>query len=164
MKNWEERSVIAANLLNPAFCGEVLRRTVVSYNDNEDNELFPFSLVFLILPIVLHKKTRENMPIRSSTYFHSWVEEHEFLFIDFSERVIQLNPFTKESFLFLLQHEAAHITDNGKIEIKSYRKKIPKGENSGEIIEIFQKAERLGKWLRLTGNEQTIYMFLKIKP
>lgn len=164
MKNWEERSIITANLLNPAFCGEVIRRTISSYNDNEDNELFPFSLVFLILPIVLHKKTRENMPMRSSTYFHSWVEEHEFLFIDFAERANQLNPFTKESLLFLLQHEAVNIANDGKITINPYRKKTPKGENLDEIMEIYHKTELLGKWLRLTGNEQTIYMFLKIRP
>ena len=164
MKNWEERSVITANLLNPAFCGEVIRRTITSYNDNEDNEVFPFSLLFLILPIVLHKKTREHMPMRSSTYFHSWVEENEFLFIDFAERVRELNPFSKESMLFMLQHEAADITEEGKITIRPYRRKVLKGENLDEITEIYKKAELLGKWFRLTGNEQTIYMFLKIRP
>ncbi|SBV91097.1 conserved hypothetical protein [uncultured Dysgonomonas sp.] len=164
MKNWEERSVITANLLNPAFCGEVIRRTIASYNNNEDNEVFPFSLLFLILPIVLHKKTREHMPMRSSTYFHSWVEENEFLFIDFAERVRELNPFSKESMSFMLQHGAAEITEDGKITIRPYRKKTPRGENIDEIIEIYRKAELLGKWFRLTGNEQTIYMFLKIRP
>lgn len=164
MKNWEERSVITANLLNPAFCGEVIRRTIASYNSNEDNEVFPFSLLFLILPIVLHKKTREHMPMRSSTYFHSWVDENEFLFIDFAERVKELNQFSKESMLFLLQQTAAEITEEGKIIIKPYRKKKPKGANINEIVEIFRKAELLGRWFRLTGNEQTIYMFLKIRP
>lgn len=164
MKNWEERSVITANLLNPAFCGEVIRRTIISYNDNENNEMFPFSLSFLILPIVLHKKTREHMPMRSSTYFHSWVEENEFLFIDFVQRVRELNPFSKECMLFLLQHKAAEITEEGKITIKPYRKRTPRGENINEIVEIYRKAELLGKWFRLTGNEQTIYMFLKIRP
>jgi hypothetical protein len=164
MKHWEERNIITANLLNPAFCGEVIRRTVASYNDNEEDAKFPFSLLFLILPIVLHKNTRENMPVRSSTYFHSWVEENEFLFIDFAERVRQLNPFTRESLMFLLKYNAANITNDGLIEINPYRKKTPKGENLGEVIEIYRKAELLGKWLRLTGNEQTIYMFLKIRP
>jgi hypothetical protein len=164
MKNWEERSVITANLLNPAFCSEIIRRTIVSYNKNEEDEKFPFSLLFLILPIVLHKKTREHMPMRSSTYFHSWVEENEFLFIDFAERAKQLNPFTKESLMFLLQHNAANITNDGQIEVNPYRKKTPRGENLDEVIGIYRKAELLGKWLRLTGNEQTIYMFLKIRP
>lgn len=51
MENWEDRSKIVANLLNPAFCGEILRRAIASYNDNEENMLFPFSLLYLILPI-----------------------------------------------------------------------------------------------------------------
>ena len=50
MENWEDRSKIVANLLNPAFCGEILRRAIVSYNENEENMLFPFSLLYLILP------------------------------------------------------------------------------------------------------------------
>jgi hypothetical protein len=64
----------------------------------------------------------------------------------------------------MLQHGAAEITEDGKITIRPYRKKTPRGENIDEIIEIYRKAELLGKWFRLTGNEQTIYMFLKIRP
>ncbi len=71
LRTWENRSVISANLLNPAFCGEVIRRTIWGYNSNSENEKIPFSLLSLILPIVLHKDTREKMPLRSSTYFHS---------------------------------------------------------------------------------------------
>ena len=164
MENWEDRSKIVANLLNPAFCGEILRRAIVSYNENEENMLFPFSLLYLILPIILHKKTRDNMPQRSSTYFHHWVNENEYLFIDFAGRVKELLPYTKESLMFLLLHNAVEISDNGEIQVNKLSKKLPVGENVEEIRTIYKKAELLGKWLRLTGNEQTIYMFLKIRP
>ncbi len=164
MEKWEDRSQIAANLLNPAFCGEIIRRTIVAYNNNEENAKFPFSLLYLILPILLHKKTRENMPQRSSTYFHYWVDENEFLFIDFAYRVKELIPYTKESLIFLLSHNAAKIDDNGKIEITQYTRRKPTGEHSDEVRSIYKKADLLGKWFRLTGNEQTIYMFLKIRP
>lgn len=43
MEKWEDRSQIAANLLNPAFCGEIIRRTIAAYNNNEENAKFPFS-------------------------------------------------------------------------------------------------------------------------
>ena len=66
--------------------------------------------------------------------------------------------------MFLLSHRCASITDDGKIEIQNYRKRNLRGENTDEVQSIFKKAELLGKWLRLTGNEQTIYMFLKIRP
>lgn len=163
--NWEERSVISANLLNPAFCGEVLRRTIWSFNQNEKDEYMPFSLAFLILPIVLHKDTREKMPIRSSTYFHSWVDSNEQLFIDFANRVKLLTPYTRESIIFLLKHNAISINDNGGFEVLGpYRKRNVRGDSIEEVNSILKKAELLGKWLRLTGNPQTIYMFLKIKP
>jgi len=164
LKNWEDRSIITANLLNPAFCGEILRRTIENYNNNKLKVEFPFSLACLILPIVLHKKTRDFMPLRSSTYFHSWVEQNEHLFIDFPLRVRQILPFTRESLMFLLKHKAIIINETGHIEVNPYRKINPKGEDIEEVIEIFHKAELLGKWLSLTGNAQTIFMFLKIRP
>lgn len=104
------------------------------------------------------------MPQRSSTYFHHWVDENEHLFIDFAERVKELLPYTKESIMFLLLHNAVKISDNGEIEVNKFSKKLPVGESNEEIRTIYKKAELLGKWLRLTGNEQTIYMFLKIRP
>ncbi len=164
IKNWQERSLITANLLNPAFCGEVIRRTIVSYNDNEKGAKFPFVLSFLVLPILLHKRTRQDMPIRSSTYFHTWVEENEHLFLGFADRVKQMLPFTKESISFLMIHKAINVDDNGLFEVLHYRKATPKGESTFEIKEIYKKADLLGKWLRLTGNTQTIFMFLKIRP
>jgi len=164
IKNWQERSLITANLLNPAFCGEVIRRTIVSYNDNEKDAKIPFILAFLILPIVLHKRTRQKMPLRSSTYFHAWVEENEHLFLGFADRAKQMLPYTREAISFLMVHEALSIDDNGLMEVSAYKKATPKGEIATEINEIYKKAELLGKWLRLTGNTQTIFMFLKIRP
>jgi len=165
LETWQNRSVITANLLNPAFCGEILRRSISSYNGNDENELMPFSLLSLVLPIVLHKATREKMPLRTSTYFHSWVDSNEHLFINFGSRVKQLLPYTKESIMFLLKHEAISLNEDGKVELSlSYRKKNPRGVNVDEIKQILKKAELIGKWLRLTGNPQTIFMFLKIQP
>lgn len=163
-KTWDKRSIITANLLNPAFCGEVIRRTIARFNDNEKDMNFPFILSFLILPIVLHKRTRAKMPMRSSTYFHSWVEENEYLFIDYAERARQMMPYGREAISFLILQKAIFIEDDGTISIYKYKKITPKGENSEEINEIYKKAELLGKWLRLTGNPQTIFMFLKIRP
>ena len=38
IKEWEDRTAIVANLLNPAFCGEILRRFIKAYNDKSDNQ------------------------------------------------------------------------------------------------------------------------------
>lgn len=165
LETWQNRSVITANLLNPAFCGEVLRRSIWAYNENDEDELMPYSLLSIILPIILHKPTRDKMPLRSSTYFHSWVDCNENLFINFGSRVKQLLPYTKESIMFLQKHEAIFLNDEGRVEIGvPFRRKNPRGDNIDEVKQILKKAELIGKWLRLTGNPQTIYMFLKIQP
>ena len=81
--NWDDRNPIVANLFNPAFCGQIIRIVVQSYNQNS-NKKFPFALVFIILPILLHKETRERMPKSIRTYFLVWIEENGYLFINFS--------------------------------------------------------------------------------
>ena len=162
-QKWEERSIIVANLLNPAFCGEVIRRAILSYNSINEDSKFPFSLSYLILPFVLHKKTREHMPRSVATYFHSWAEEKEFLLIDFASRTRQLLPYTKEALMFLSYHNAVEIEANG-ISVTNARKKSIKDEHAQEVNDIYKKAEFLGKWMKQTGNAQTIYMFLKIQP
>jgi hypothetical protein len=163
IQKWEERSLITANLLNPAFCGEVIRRTILSYNTTNEISKFPFSLSFIVLPLVLHKKTRGHMPRSTATYFHSWIEEHEFLLIDFSSRTEQLLPYTKEALLFLYHYRAIEIGAN-EITVTNNKKKSINDEHAQEVNDIYKKAEFLGKWMKQTGNEQTIYMFLKIQP
>lgn len=160
---WEDRSVVTANLLNPAFCGEVIRRAGLSYNAAGEQSLFPFSLAFLVLPIVLHKRTREALPKSTATYFHSWVELNEHLFIDFAERTRELLPYSREALLFLSHHKAIYIEGNG-IAVTHYKKTTSRDEHGQEVNEIFKRAEFLGRWFKQTGNEQTIYMFLKIQP
>ncbi|WP_442969853.1 three component ABC system middle component [Roseburia sp. AM23-20] len=45
-----------AFLLNPAFCGRILYSTIRTYNE-KTNRAFPFPLIYLVLPLVLHKET-----------------------------------------------------------------------------------------------------------
>lgn len=55
MKAWNERTHEIAYLLNPAFCGRILYSSIKAYNE-KTRKSFPFPLIYLILPLVLHKK------------------------------------------------------------------------------------------------------------
>lgn len=48
MEKWEDRSQIAANLLNPAFCGEIIRRTIAAYNNIRECKVSIFFALFNI--------------------------------------------------------------------------------------------------------------------
>ena len=58
MKRWDQRPFEIRNLFNPAFCGLILFRALHGYEE-EDSRGMPFSLSLLVLPLCLHKESRE---------------------------------------------------------------------------------------------------------
>jgi len=160
---WKERNAIVANLFNPAFCGEIIRVVVSNYNKQSENK-FPFAFLFIILPILLHKATRDKMPRSVKTYFFVWVEDNDSLFFDFSQRTRSMVKYTKEAILFLLAYKRIELTEHG--ELISFDEKIKKLNNDDylEYNEIIKKAEMLGKWLAATSDVNSIYSFFRIIP
>jgi hypothetical protein len=57
MQPWPSRVVEEANLFNPAFCATLIAK-MVDENQKKTRRALPFSLVFLVLPVVLHRGTR----------------------------------------------------------------------------------------------------------
>lgn len=161
--NWKERPTIVANLLNPAFCGEIIRIAIKSYTD-EHNQPMPFPLLFLILPLVLQKQTREKLPATTSKKIYEWLEENTVIKIHLSKKVKNLVPYTREAILFLIYHEAIKINDNGKLEYIKYRKKSINYIQDEEIQNIYKKSQMIGKWFTRIGDTKTIYASIGIKP
>ena len=160
---WEERNPIVANLFNPAFCGEIIRIVINNYNKHT-NRKFPFAFSYIILPILLHKETRDKMPRTIRTYFFVWVEENDSLFFDFSKRTKSMVKYTKEALLFLLAYKKIEITELGEIISTKERARQIKKDDYEEYNEIIKKAEMLGKWLATTSDVKSIYSFFRITP
>ncbi len=163
MQIWEERPITTANLLNPAFCSEIIRRCAKSHFD-EIQKPFPYVLIFILLPIVLHKATREALPRTTKKSLHGWLEENPSVKIHFATRCQQMIPFTKEAFVFLLQCKAIKLDEKGNIIVSSFRKKSMNYIEEEEINDCFNKSELIGKWFAKSGNPQTIYSFWGVKP
>lgn len=160
---WEKRPVEIANLLNPAFCGEVLRRCIAKYQA-ESARPFPHALLFLVLPIVLHRKTRESMPINTRKQMHAWIMENQEIKIGFAERAKNLIQITREAVAFLLQIGSLRINKQGFLIIPTYRPRNISGQNAGEIHDCYKKAEMVGQWFARTGSPATIYIVWGVKP
>ncbi|PPB08836.1 three component ABC system middle component [Brevibacillus laterosporus] len=163
MKSWYERPQEIAYLLNPAFCGEVIRRSTTKYYENTDVP-FQYPLLFLILPIVLHRATRDKFPSSSRKQMHVWLQENQSVRIGFASRAKELVPITKESVIFLMQLDALEINNNGNVQVPKYRKVKLDGHTDGEIAEIMNRAEMIGKWFSRAGTVSTIYTMWGVKP
>lgn len=162
MKNWNMRTQEVAFLLNPAFCGRILYTTIKTYKDRI-NRSFPFPLIYLVLPLVLHNGTRIN--INSKTKLQLWIQKYPQLLIDFPQRARELVPITNEAIEFLFQTGKVLLTSNGELEISPVSKTLSKTKFiDAEISECINKSEHIAKWFATAGKVETIYIELGVRP
>lgn len=161
MKSWFERSPEVSYLLNPAFCARILYGTIVSYK-KECKRDFPFVLLYLVLPIVLHKETRQK--INTVTHMQVWLQRNQELLIGYAKRARSLVPIASESIEFLLQNGTAAVTgDNVTINCPLKPSKL-KNISDEEMLECFHKAEAVGKWFARNGAAENIYQSWGVRP
>jgi hypothetical protein len=159
MKSWHARPTEVANLLNPAFCGYLLMEYVKQY-EVETGTGVPYELMFLLLPVVLHKPTRECLPSSTRTHFPVWLQRHPEIRIDFANRVKDLIEITKESIFFLMKQ--------GFLEVKEGRfcftkKRYRRFVIDDEIKELKDKSKFVARWY--SGfNSTTIFILWGICP
>lgn len=165
MKQWTQRPVEEANLLNPAFCSALIASSDVGYM-SIDNAGIPYPLVFLMLPVVLHKSTRDLLPRTKRTSLATWIQRNTEVRILFAERVIALKPYTREAILFGMLHHWLTLGDGGKLQtnlddiyIDLITKKL-----KNEAKECVNKARFVGRWFASAGSAQTVMALWGIIP
>ncbi|MDU2065924.1 MAG: three component ABC system middle component [Sporomusaceae bacterium] len=161
MTKWEERPIEVANLLNPAFCSVLLYQAIKGYRQEAKTNM-PYPLLFLILPIVLHKSTRESLPRSIATKFHAWLEQNQNQKISFAARTRQMVFYTKEALTFGMKQGIINIDNNGLIVSKNISKL--KTTKTSEVYQCSQRALFLGRWFSKAGDITTIFMMWGICP
>lgn len=163
MNTWENRVPEIAYLLNPAFCAVILYNAVFEYQQKRERE-FPITLIYLVLPILLHKPTRDRVNSRSNMV--KWIQTHQDVLIGFPKRVTSLIPFTNEALEFLLHQKILDIPE-GTAGGLVLNKELPKSKMKGavdEVKECYNKARHVGKWFAVMGAEENIYAAWGVRP
>jgi len=162
LKSWENRAIEIAYLLNPAFCGRVIYHAIKTYSEQTSRPL-PFSLVYLILPLVLHRKTRER--INSVTQMQIWIQRNPDALIGFAERTKNLVKITNEAVEFLMQSKIVTLTNNAELELIRL---LPSSSTSKfvntEIKECINKSSHVARWFAKGGTVETIYSSWGVRP
>lgn len=162
MKKWAERPAEVAYLLNPPFCSRLLYGTIRMYND-EAQRGFPFPMVYLVLPLLLHKATRQS--ISSRTQFLIWKQRNEHLLIHFAERAKQLVQITNEAVEFLLQIGYISVNQYGELAATPTKRALHKTKfTDDEVKDCINKSEHIAKWFARAGKVETIYITLGVRP
>jgi hypothetical protein len=158
---WKERPVEIANLLNPAF-GAILLRDAVKDYAKEDGGMH-IGLVHLLLPVVLHKSTRNHLPSTTRTKLHVWIQKYPEVRVGFTKRARQLVPYTKEALLFALQREILGVEKKTIIDTKARLKTLPGPEEAEHNI-CRKRAAFLGRWYARSGTPSLIFQAWGVRP
>lgn len=160
LPNWEKRPNTVAFLLNPAFCGEVLKRCITEYQ-KINNSGISFQLIFLILPFILNQSIRDILPTTSRKNFISWLEENQIIKKDLPQSIKAMVPYTKEGIMFLMMYGIIEVDENGMFKITKRNKSL---NDDTEVVDCYKKAAIMGKLLAKAGSSQFIFTNIGIKP
>jgi hypothetical protein len=162
MKRWDQRPVEIRNLFNPAFCGIVLFRSLVGFEEEDFNGM-PFSLALLILPLCLQKDSREMLHQASRSYLLRTIESNPQILVGFGQRTSDLIPFAFEALGLLLQLDCITISDSGKL--KSVADRVRKSvQGTSETIACQRVARYVGREFARISDRVTIYTSFGIRP
>jgi ABC-3C biological conflict system middle component len=159
---WTRRPSEEASNFNPAFCGEIIYRTAAEYFRARE---LPFSLAltFLVLPIILHKPTRDQLPKKANAMFVAWAAEHRPVLAGLPDRATRLLPVTREALLFLLQNGVTRIQRGGVVAgEKPIRLSAAPTSVTDETRETRRSAGLLGRWFANQGQPASIMQALGV--
>lgn len=161
---WAERSHEERALLNPALCAGLLWHAARSCV--RDGDGLSFEEGFLVLPLVLHRTTREALPRGTRTSLAVWLDANPLARGRIATRARLLVPFTKEAMTFGGVHGLLQM-EGGRLEaVDAWRIHVNRAlrASSDEVRECARRAEFIGKWLAATGNASTVMALLGVRP
>lgn len=162
MKTWHLRPPEIRTLFNPAFCGLILAQGIKGYNQ-ETKSPIPYSLTLLILPISLHKRTRDSILENKQSYLTKIIEMHPEIRVNLANRAKGLFPYAMEGFAYLMNSGFIQIDDSGGIVlIKGTLGNSYKG--SRDTQDCQHAAFLIGKKFGKVKDKVTVYTTLGIKP
>src|SRR5262245_1567850 len=149
---WSDRPSEEARNLNPAFCGELIFRTVSDYFRLR-KQPFSFALSFVVLPLVLHQATRAQLPGNASTAFAGWIADRNPILAEFPDRAQRLVPVTREALLFLIQHKVLAFKTGGLTpSTRSIGRLARPSQVTDDVSEARSAAALLGRWFANQGS------------
>jgi hypothetical protein len=161
---WSVRPPEEAHNFNPAFCGELIFRAVAEAHRAQALP-FSFALSFLILPLTLHKPTRDVLPGRASVAFAGWIAEKNSLLADLPDRINRLRPITREAILFSIQHNLLGIQDGGLIPGSCpFRLTTRPAQTTEDANDARSAAGLLGRWFANQSSASSFMQGMGVAP
>jgi hypothetical protein len=152
---WTARPRIEATLLNPALLAVLLAGAARDYDEEAG---MPWPLAFLVIPVVLHRPTRNALPRDTRTHLSTWLRREPLLRAGFPERAAAMVPRTREGLRFGLR--AGILTVDGANVVGN----LTDEPALGELRQLVRAARLLGRWLAKSDQPSTPFALLGVAP
>ena len=162
MKPWDKRPFEIRNLFNPAFCGLIIFRSLLGYEE-EDTRGMPFSLTLLVLSLCLHRDSREVIAGSPRSYLLKTIQRNQQVMVGFPTRVTQMLPFALEGLGLLMERGCITVSDDGRLQTvnDTVRKTV---SGTDETVSCQRVARIVGKEFARIADRATVYTTFGIRP
>jgi hypothetical protein len=140
----------------------LLLRAAAGYSAEVEYGL-PFPLVFLVLPVVLPRDTRQLLPHTIATQMHVWLQRTPQVRVGFGERARDMVPFTREALLFGFRLGALQL-NGARLMTGLHPPMEPTWASASEPRDCYKRAYFIGRWFARAGSASTIYVMWGVRP
>ena len=148
-------------MLNPALVAAILAAATEEYLRLSKKPM-PAPYVFLIVPIVLHRDTRESLPSSNRSHWSTWAANNPLLMVGFPLRALAMRENVREGLRFALRCGALEIDENGALSGKLADNARPAPR--GDVRALIAAAGRVGRWLTKLDQPATAFAILGVRP
>lgn len=165
MTLWKNRSPEERALLNPSFFSLLLWHAAIGHA-TETSAGLPFGTGFLVLPILLHRGTRDSLPKTVATSVPVWLDNNPLVRARLAERARTLVPYTREALLFGGTHGIFTVQADRITAEQGWQRRITAElrRSSDEVGFCAKRAEFLGRWFARAGSPATVMALMGVRP
>ncbi|MEN4928362.1 three component ABC system middle component [Erwinia billingiae] len=152
------------NLYNPYYCSIFSYSMILSYEKYNQGGI-DTTVFLLALPLIMNKEIILNMPYTSKTTFLTWLDENQWILVDFDKKIAGFMDVSLITLRTLLSYDLITLSKNGKITVNQ-ENKMPsiKAENKGDSYNLKIKAANIiGKWFA-QNSSPSLFKSFGIQP
>jgi len=151
------------SLFNAAFLALVIRGAAKGHQSYGQHRGLPIALTYLVVPLALHKPTREALPRTASAQMAEWTQGHPLVMEGVSQRVRAMRPLVSSGVTFGLRRHVL-VAASGVLEPDKLRKRPPGFSFTDDVEACLKQAGFLGRWMARQPDALTALAIWGMRP
>lgn len=149
------RPVEEEALFNPAFLSLMLRESAKQHADRSGGRGLPILLPYLVIPLALHRPTRDSLPANVRAQMGEWVRMHPAELTDLGVRAFRMRPLVSIAVCFGLRYGVLR-GESERLVAGAVRRRPRHMLQTDEVTACVEAAGFLGRWFAQQGDPLTI--------